>query len=119
MHQLDKNAQVPQIGHQQNDDGVNCNQLQPTAENVKMAMEGCMNPKIIERVGNLLYGPRYMSELSRALEVSRQTVLSWSRGPKKFIGKNKGWAPSPENVEAMKKLVQKRIEELKAVLKEM
>lgn len=60
-------------------------------------------PKSIDRIGKLLFGPRYVSEFSRALGVSRVTVLSWISGE---------WKPKDENTSAIKKLVEKRVKDL-------
>jgi hypothetical protein len=79
-----------------------------------------MNAKTIEKIGQLLYGTRFVSEFSRALGVSRVSVLAWMSPNKKDAeGKAIGWHPSEDNVTAIKSLAVGRIEELKAALKKL
>jgi DNA-binding XRE family transcriptional regulator len=62
----------------------------------------------LERLGRLVCGPLWQSELARTLGVSRQTILRWAAGE---------FDPSPEHTAKAKKLVRARIGELQRLLK--
>jgi DNA-binding XRE family transcriptional regulator len=62
----------------------------------------------LERLGRLVCGPLWQSELARTMGVSRQTVLRWAAGE---------FDPSPEHTAKAKKLVRARIGELQRLLK--
>ena len=62
----------------------------------------------LERLGRLLCGPLWQSELARTMGVSRQTVLRWMAEESE---------PSPEHAAKAKELVRARIEELRRLLK--
>ena len=64
----------------------------------------------LARLGRLVCGPLWQSELARTMGVSRQTVLRWTAGE---------LAPSPEYTAKAKDLVRERIEELQRLLKEL
>ena len=64
----------------------------------------------LERLGRLVCGPLWQSELARTMGVSRQTVLRWAAGE---------FAPSPEHTAKAKELVRARIGELQRLLKEL
>lgn len=64
----------------------------------------------LERLGRLLCGPLWQSELARTLGVSRQTLLRWAAGE---------FAPAPEHTAKAKALVRERIGELQHLLKEL
>jgi len=64
----------------------------------------------LERLGRLVCGPLWQSELARTMGVSRQTVLRWALGESE---------PSPEHAAKAKELVGARIRELKRLLKEL
>ena len=63
----------------------------------------------LERLGRLVCGPLWQSELVRTMGVSRQTVLRWVWGEPE---------PSVEHTAKAKELVRARIGELKRLLKE-
>jgi hypothetical protein len=129
---LDNFDQVSQIGSQTSEGG---GELLSAPESVKSAMEGQpMNQKIIAEAGRLLFGTRYVSDLSRALNVSRMTITAWlspkgkmserivvdpDTNKKKKVMVSQHWQPNEDNVAALKALVKKRIEELRNLLKEM
>ena len=62
----------------------------------------------LERLGRLVCGPLWQSELARTMGVSRQTVLRWAAGE---------FDPSPQHTAKAKKLVRARIRELQRLLK--
>ena len=62
----------------------------------------------VERLGRLVCGPLWQSELARSMGVSRQTVLRWAAGE---------FDPSPRQTAKAKKLVRARIGELQRLLK--
>jgi DNA-binding XRE family transcriptional regulator len=62
----------------------------------------------LERLGRLVCGPLWQSELARTMGVSRQTVLRWAAGE---------FDPSPQHTAKAKKLVRARIGELQRLLK--
>lgn len=62
----------------------------------------------VERLGRLVCGPLWQSELARSMGVSRQTVLRWVAGE---------FDPSPQHTAKAKKLVRARIGELQRLLK--
>ena len=64
----------------------------------------------LERLGRLVCGPLWQSELARTMGVSRQTVLRWAWGESE---------PSPEHTAKAKELVRARIGELQCLLKEL
>ena len=64
----------------------------------------------LERLGRLLCGPLWQSELARNMGVSRQTVLRWTAGESE---------PSPEHTAKAKELVRARIGELQRLLNAM
>jgi DNA-binding XRE family transcriptional regulator len=64
----------------------------------------------LERLGRLVCGPLWQSELARTMGVSRQTVLRWAAGE---------FAPSLEYTAKAKELVRSRIGELQRLLKEL
>ena len=67
-----------------------------------------LNPDKLERLGRLVCGPLWQSELARTMGVSRQTVLRWAAGES---------APSPEHTAKAKELVRARMGELQRLLK--
>ena len=62
----------------------------------------------LERLGRLLCGPLWQSELARTMGVTRQTVLRWMAGES---------GPSPKHAAKAKELVRARIGELQRLLK--
>jgi DNA-binding XRE family transcriptional regulator len=62
----------------------------------------------VERLGRLVCGPLWQSELARSMGVSRQTILRWAAGE---------FAPSPQHTAKAKALVRARIGELQRLLK--
>ena len=62
----------------------------------------------VERLGRLVCGPQWQSELARSMGVSRQTILRWAAGE---------FAPSPQYTAKAKELVRARIGELQRLLK--
>jgi DNA-binding XRE family transcriptional regulator len=62
----------------------------------------------LERLGRLVCGPLWQSELARTMGVSRQTVLRWAAGE---------FAPSPQHTAKAKALVHARIGKLQRLLK--
>jgi DNA-binding XRE family transcriptional regulator len=62
----------------------------------------------LERLGRLVCGPLWQSELARTMGVSRQTVLRWAAGE---------FDPSPQHTAKAKELVRARIGELQRLLK--
>jgi DNA-binding XRE family transcriptional regulator len=62
----------------------------------------------VERLGRLVCGPLWQSELARSMGVSRQTILRWAAGE---------FAPSPQYTAKAKELVRARIGELQRLLK--
>ena len=62
----------------------------------------------LERLGRLVCGPLWQSELARTMGVSRQTVLRWAAGESD---------PSPQHTAKAKELVRARIGELQRLLK--
>jgi hypothetical protein len=64
----------------------------------------------LERLGRLLFGPLWQSELARTIGVSRQTVLRWMAGESKA---------SPEHTAKAKDLVRARIGQLQRLLKQL
>jgi DNA-binding XRE family transcriptional regulator len=64
----------------------------------------------VERLGRLVCGPLWQSELARTMGVSRQTVLRWAAGE---------FDPSLEYTAKAKELVRARIGELQRLLKEL
>ena len=62
----------------------------------------------LERLGRLVCGPLWQSELARTMGVSRQTVLRWAAGESD---------PSPQHTAKAKELVRRRIGELQRLLK--
>lgn len=39
-----------------------------------------MNPKQLDKIGTLLYGPRWQSDMARRLNVNIRTVQRWAAG---------------------------------------
>jgi DNA-binding XRE family transcriptional regulator len=64
----------------------------------------------LERVGRLVCGPLWQSELARTMGVSRQTVLRWAAGE---------FEPSLEYTTKAKALLRARIGELQRLLEEL
>jgi DNA-binding XRE family transcriptional regulator len=64
----------------------------------------------LERLGRLVCGPLWQSELARTLGVSRQTILRWAAGE---------FHPSPQHTAEAKRLVRARVRELEGLLKEL
>jgi len=62
----------------------------------------------LKRLGRLVCGPLWQSELARTMGVSRQTVLRWAAAES---------ALSPEHTAKSKELVRARIRELQLLLK--
>ena len=60
------------------------------------------------RLGKLVCGPLWQSELARTLGVSRQTILRWAAGE---------FQPSAQHTAKAKRLVRARIRELERLLK--
>ena len=69
-----------------------------------------LDPAKLERLGRLVCGPLWQSELARTMGVSRQTVLRWAAGE---------FDPSPQHTAKAKELVRARIGELQRLLKEL
>jgi DNA-binding transcriptional regulator YiaG len=69
-----------------------------------------LNAAKVERLGRLVCGPLWQSELARTMGVSRQTVLRWMAEESE---------PSPEHTAKAKELVLARIGELQRLPKEL
>ena len=64
----------------------------------------------LERLGRLVCGPLWQSELARTMGVSRQTVLRWAAGQ---------FEPSAEHTAKAREIVRARIGELRRLYKEL
>ena len=64
----------------------------------------------LERLGRLICGPLWQSELARTMGVSRQTVLRWAWGESE---------PSAEHTAKAKEIVRARIGGLQRLYKEL
>ena len=47
-------------------------------------MKGTMKPELLKRIGEALYGQRWMRPLSRDLGVNHRSVERWARGTYKI-----------------------------------
>ena len=64
----------------------------------------------LERLGRLVCGPLWQSELARTIGVSRQTIRRWAAGESE---------PSAEHTAKAKEIVRARIAELQRLYKEL